>query len=81
MITAEMQNELIQLMQEGKIVEEVVSKESTIANLTTFFLRSWNMQQHFKQMKAGELWKQLRKPIYENNKIKNKLQNFIIFDM
>jgi len=44
MITAEMQNELIQLMQEGKIVEEVVSKESTIANLTTFFLRSWNMQ-------------------------------------
>ena len=54
MTAAEMRSELMQQVQEGKIEEESVPKESTIANWITSFLRGWKYAMALQAMEAAE---------------------------
>ena len=51
---AEMRSKLMQQVQEGKIEEESVPKESTIANWITFFSRGWKYAMALQAMEAAE---------------------------
>ena len=54
MTAAEMRSELMQQVQEGKIEEEDVPKESTITNWITSFSRGWKHAMALQAIEAAE---------------------------
>ena len=54
MTAAEMRSELMQRVQEGKIEEESVPKESTIANWITSFSRGWKHAMALQAIETAE---------------------------